>query len=148
MAINAGLPWSQKDMDTLDHMWQDGLSKESIAKMLGRTTHAIKVRLEVLGYYANSGSILDSEKKTKQFTAQYNQPMKEAPMNTTVTTKTYIGSRLASDHSIEEVLDIIDRENKLIDRLTKLSSTDSIQRLIDKHSVNVQKLEEVLGDMV
>ena len=69
-------------------------------------------------------------------------------MNTTVTTKTYIGSRLASAYSIEEVLDIIDRENKLIDRLTKLTKTDSIQRLIDKHSVNVQKLEEVLGDMV
>jgi hypothetical protein len=69
-------------------------------------------------------------------------------MNTTVTTKTYIGSRLASGHSIEEVLDIIDRENKLIDRLTKLTKTDSIQKLIDKHSVNIQKLEEVLGDMV
>jgi hypothetical protein len=148
MASNAGAAWSQTDLVILDRMWQDGLSKESIAKMLGRTTSAIKVRLEVLGYYAASGTILDSEKEPRQFTAQYNQPIKKKPMNTTVTTKTYIGSRLASDHSIEEVLDIIDRENNLLDRLTKLSTTDNIQRLIDKHSVNIQKLEEVLGDMV
>jgi len=71
----------------------------------------------------------------------------EKPMNTTVTTKTYIGSRLASDHSIEEVLDIIDRENTLIERLTKLSSTDSIQGLVDKHKNNLKALEGVLGEM-
>lgn len=70
---------------------------------------------------------------------------KEAPMkNLTVSTLTLVGDRDASTLSQEELLEAIEQQDNLLERLGKLTQSNAIKKLIAKHTANLKALHTLL----
>lgn len=170
MTNNAGQPWLPAADDKLVRMCKEGESEVYMAQQLGRTVGSIQARLEKthnLFSYEHLKSVgwLDEHIYTSYGIKAPGGKLPEPPtptmlpmgggkttlentMNTTVTTKTYIGNREASDLSVEEVVTIIEQEQAFIERLIKLTMSDARDKLIKKHKKNLVLLEKVLEEKV
>ena len=136
MPINSGKPWALNQDEQLARAVAGKANPdiENIAKNMGRTYQSILCRIDLL---TNNGFIKNilNEKQTKEAT----------PMNNTVTTKTFVGNKEASELSAEQLLTAIEQEESFIARLSKLKCTAKIASLIHKHSKNSAALVDLLG---
>jgi hypothetical protein len=64
-----------------------------------------------------------------------------------VTTKTFVGTRLASDLNEDDLLNAIESEAQKLKRLEELGvESEAIKKLVKRHTENRKKLEELLAD--
>lgn len=141
MTSKAGMPWTRRDNDLVIVMYRDRLGLTAIAEKLERTEHAIHCKLKSL---AKMGMVIYKAPAEPGMT--FITPIKkELPMNNTVTTKTFVGNKDASELSAEQLLTAIEQEESFIARLSKLKNTSKIDALIEKHTNNSAALVNLLG---
>lgn len=140
MACNSGKPWSSAQDVHLARQYIAAENKttafdyDKVGEAMGRTAFAIECRIK----YLNANGLIEQIKNETQ------KETKTMSNNNIVTTKTFIGNRDASTVSIEEILTAIEQEERFIERLDKIRSSDAIDKLKAKHTANVQALLDVL----
>ena len=133
-----GQPWTGVDTQHLRDMYVRKYPNDLIAASLERTPYAIHCKLKSLG--------LDTE----DCNTIPKQPTKEQPLmeNRTVTTKTFVGNTDAATLSVEQLLSLMEQERGFIDRLSSLSKSTVIGKLVAKHENNYKQLESLLGVLI
>lgn len=131
-----GQPWSLSHIDRLREMHTKDLTNSDMAWRLERTEYAVYCKLKALGLNP------DDCNTTPKLTTP--TPKKETTMNRTVTVKTFIGNQPASSFNVEAILSAIEKEDKFIARLRKISTSTAVDKLISKHNGNLQALNAVL----
>lgn len=161
MNARSGEKWSREEEDDLLASVEELLELEDIAAFHERTTFAIVKRMEYLvkkrqlsyeTYAAyklsdcNGLWIHDALQELRN-PEQEPLPKEKQTMNTTVTQKTFIGERPAQEFTVEELLDVIEKQSQFIERLEAIKSTATVKKLIAKHQTNIDALVEVLEEI-
>jgi len=134
-----GLPWSSADVLRLTHHYYEDCTNAYIARALERTEYAIHCKLKSLGLNPS-----DVNTPTIKPIAVPTIIKKETIVNRTVTVKTFIGNKPASNFDVEAILTAIENEDDFIARLRKISTSAAVDKLITKHLNNLQCLNGVL----
>lgn len=140
MAENNGKPWDDRQDRALLQCYEEDLTNDEIGQRMGRTEYAIYCRLKYLGVNPD-----DCNTKTIKPENSAKEPIMK---NRTVSTKTFVGDVDASTLSVEQLLDVIEQEQSFIERLAKLPSSAAKNKLLDRHSGNLQALNKILEGLL
>lgn len=126
-----GQSWTQEEKIQLKHMYDNNCSVPSMASQMDRSNFAIECAID----------LFDTQPQQESTTMSHS--------NNLVTTETKIGTRLASDMSVEEILDAIEREEQYIERLTGFKTqSQAITKLLKRHIENVEALVTIIDARV